>query len=185
MSHGEFKGTQAATVAGFVKGKVVHDLGCGDLTLARELVRVGAEKVIAIDKAPFTFSKIQGIESVSCYFDAYRDTVETAFLSWPVNWYDYGLNQLIEQAKTVIYLGSNLDGSACGYKHMWMFLRTREILAHVPNQKNNLIVYGPKIVVRDPVPEEMAALNQERIYSFTEVYGSGVLSSDANRRTGS
>jgi hypothetical protein len=175
MAHGEFRDNQAATVAGFVKGKIVHDLGCGDLHLAHQLVKFGAEKVIAVDKSmhlPYSrLQKLQGIEFVGKYFHDFHEPVETAFLSWPVNWYDYGLGKILDRAKTVIYLGSNLDGSACGYSDMWMVLSHRNILAHIPSYTNTLIVYGSDFVKRSRVPEEQAALDQSKVYRFDEVYG--------------
>lgn len=175
MGHGEFRDNQAATVAGFVKGKVVHDLGAGDLCLAQQLVEFGAEKVIAVDRySPLTYSKrakLTSIDIVTCYFHDYKGSVKTAFLSWPVNWYDYSLGNFIEQAEMVIYLGSNLDGSACGYPDMWVHLSQREVLAHIPHRKNTLIVYGPEFVKRAQLPEEFASLNQARMYRFEELNG--------------
>lgn len=189
MSHGEFRDNQAETVKPFIEGKVIHDLGCGDLTLAHQLLRLGAEKVIAIDRySPLTYSKrtkLTGIDLVTCYFHDFKGTdIDTVFVSWPINWYDYGLGQLIEKAKTIIYLGSNFDGSACGYSDMWDYLSTRRILAHVPNSKNTLIVYDREYESRKKIPEERAALSPLKIQHFKEAYGVSSGDDQTHQRTG-
>jgi hypothetical protein len=59
---------------------------------------------------------------------------------------------------------------------MFEHLMKREILKHIPDPKNTLIVYGPRNVRRELVGEEHAALHQERRYSFEELraWGDGV-----------
>jgi len=171
MPHGRLSEAQEEAIQPYVFGKAVHDLGCGNLDLSRWLVQAGAEKVVAIDRyQPVTLRKPAKIEVIVGYFDNYLESVDTAFVSWPINWIDIGLLRMVKEAKTVIYLGSNLDGNACGFREMFQHLLGREVLAHVPNRQNTLIIYGSHTGEREPVPEEFAALNQERMYSFREVY---------------
>jgi hypothetical protein len=60
---------------------------------------------------------------------------------------------------------------------MFEHLLGREILVHLPERKNTLIIYGNGVVQREPVPEEFAALNQEKMYSFRELYEVPIASS--------
>ena len=170
MPHGILSQAQQEAVRPHIVGKVIHDLGCGDLELSRWLIQAGAKKVVAIDRYPPSCSRFTQVTVVVTWFHLYQEPVETVFLSWPINWQDPGLLRMVNEAKLVIYLGSNLDGNACGFREMFEHLLCREVLAHVPDRKNTLVVYGNQVVEREPIPEEFAALNQERVYSFQEVY---------------
>lgn len=171
MPYGRLSDSQEKAVRPHIAGKVVHDLGCGDLYLSSWLAEAGAEKVIAIDRyPPVTLRKPAKVEVVVSYYADYLEPVDTVFVSWPINWYDVGLLWMVRTAQTVIYLGSNLDGNACGFREMFQHLLGREVLAHVPSRQNTLIIYGRQVIEREAVPEEFAALNQERMYAFREVY---------------
>lgn len=171
MPYGRLSVAQEEAVRPHIAGKVVHDLGCGNLDLARWLVQAGAERVVAIDRfPPLALRKPAKVEVIVSQFDDYHEPVDTVFVSWPINWMVYGLYRMISEARTVIYLGSNLDGNACGFREMFQHLLGREVLAHLPSFQNTLIIYGSHAVEREPVPEEFAALNQERMYAFREVY---------------
>ena len=154
-----------------VRGKCVHDYGCGNLTLSARLLELGADKVFGVDRDP------QSVPSTlrdrlffhRGHFDHYRDVSDVAFTAWPANW-NTGLHPLLEQSPKVIYLGKNTDSSACGYSEMWRGLMRREVLAHVPEKQNTLIVYGPALVTRDPLPEERAALDFTRVWSFEDLH---------------
>jgi hypothetical protein len=79
------------------------------------------------------------------------------------------------QAETLVYLGKNTDGSACGFPGLFEVLARREILAYVPDRPNTLIIYGkfirqPNEPHREPMPEEHAALTS---------YTSGILTYEA------
>jgi hypothetical protein len=176
MAHGKLTPAQQEAIKPFLKGLTVHDLGAGDLELAQQLLTLGASEVVAIDRHQMPKDHPEGVRTVVEYFHNFRESVNTAFVSWPINWQDIGLLRLIDKAATVIYLGTNYDGSACGFPQMWEHLSKREILVTVPDPKNTLIVYGPRNVRRELVGEEFAALHQERIYSFEELraWGDGV-----------
>ena len=86
-------------------------------------------------------------------------------MSWIVNW-DMSIVKVLADAEIVIYLGKNTDGSACGYDKMWEHLRSREVLAHVPDRRNTLTVYGPRVIVRPQTGEEIAFLHDHKVLSF-------------------
>ena len=169
MPHGNLSPAQQEAVHPYIQGKVVHDLGCGDGELSLWLVKAGAEKVIGLDRDRYVFNKLSKVVFVHGHFHDYHEPCETAFVSWPVNWQS-GIESILARAKTVVYLGTNMGGSSCGSREMFEHLVGREVLAHLPEQKNTLIVYGPRVIQREPLPEEFAALNQEKMYSFRELY---------------
>jgi hypothetical protein len=154
----------------FVTGKQVHDLGAGDLELAKQLLTLGASEIVAIDRHKMPKGASPQIRVIEAYHHDVVEAADTVFVSWPVNWHDSGLLRFIDHASTVIYLGTNYDGSACGFPEMFEHLMKREILKHIPDPKNTLIVYGSRAISRNQVGEEFAALHQERIYSFEDLY---------------
>ena len=157
---------QAEVVRAYVSGKRVADLGAGDLRLSRELLRLGAIEVDAIDRhLPARAPK--RIHRIEAHFHDWRGVPEVAFVSWPVNW-EVGLPAVLRRAPTVIYLGTNVGGTVCGDEYLWRYLTTREVLAYEPDPSNSLIVYGPKEVERRLVGEEWAGLDHGRLYTFEE-----------------
>jgi hypothetical protein len=152
-----------------VVGNTVHDLGAGDLSLARTLIECGAKGVVAIDKEMMLDSKVPSIETIHAYFDQYANPIDIAFLSWPVNW-SSGVLRLVRRARLVIYLGKNTGGIVCGYPDLWWHLRTREVLRHIPGRKNSFIIYGPGTRgCKGHLPEEHAALDDKRVWTFEEL----------------
>ena len=167
MSWGRLYPTQKETLRQFVEKRIVHDLGAGELELAAELARLGAD-VIAVDKE-VPSRTVCGVKFIQRRFIEFDDLVETAFISWPTKYGTNGLVEILKRAKTVIYLGHNLDGTCCGDADMWEHLRARQILALDPQQRNTLIVYGEELSQpRAPLLEERAATDHARIYRFTE-----------------
>lgn len=157
---------QCSVLTQYLKGRVVHDLGAGDLTLAGGLLELGARHIVAVD-ADYRWHKppvsIQ-VTLVGAYFDAYVATepeIDVAFVSWPEQYAIQGLRSLVQRAKTVIYLGSNFDGTVCGSFDLWTHLRLRQVLATEPDRKNTLIVYGELGPRRPLLPEEYSALRCE------------------------
>ena len=169
MSHGKLSSAQARIVAAFVEGELVHDLGAGDLELARQLIALGARGVVAVDKNP-SQKRVPLVRQVMSHFHAFEEPIEVAFVSWPVNWQDLGIVGLVKRAPLVIYLGTNMDGIACGTGELYWDLSKREVLAHEPHPKNTLIVYGHRSVTREPLPEEVAGMDPTRLYHFSEMY---------------
>lgn len=170
---GTLNSEQQRIVSAQVRGKTVHDFGASDLRLSRVLVGLGADRVIAIEKEKELIPKVTltSIQVFHGHFRSFTDPVDTAFVSWPVNW-NSGLEEIVERSPVVIYLGTNMDGTSCGYSSMWRQLAKREILESSPDRKNTLIVYGPLRVVRDLHPEEKAALSNEMVSFHTAYKGS-------------
>lgn len=169
MGFGSLSSAQQETLKPYLKDFLVHDLGAGNLQLSEELVRLGAKRVVALDKEPYRGTPPTGVYPLTGYFQDYHGLIRTAFVSWPRNTFDFGLVRLIERTHFVLYLGKNTDGTACGFPQFWDVLRKREVLAHMPDRANTLIVYGLKKIDRPILPEEYAALYQDHVYSYDEL----------------
>lgn len=174
MPYGQLSGNQSEILGLYVKRKKVHDLGAGDLTLSKELLDLGADSVVAIEKArpvhiPTTRSQL---EVKYVYFHQVpEDTpIDTAFVSWPCNWPDEGLLRLVKRARTALYLGKNTEGTSCGGPALFGHLLTREVLAYVPRRQNTLIVYGRTLDAprTSRFHEELSALDSEKMHPFKE-----------------
>jgi hypothetical protein len=58
----------------------------------------------------------------------------------------------------------------CGYDGLWRALTAREVLTHIPDRRNTLIVYGPASRPNGRLlPEEYAALHQEHMWGYDEL----------------
>jgi len=159
MPYGVLNQAQAQLVEHFVRGQVVHDFGAANLYVSCELLRLGASKVIAIDKDPVRFMSIpEGIEFRQVLFrDVQDDPIDVAFISWPPN-HDTGLVPILKRSRVVIYLGKNTDGTACGTPEMFQYLLKRKA-EYLPDRRNTLICYTDFLTVsRKPFPEEMASI---------------------------
>lgn len=172
MPFGKLIPKQAKVVSKHVRGQVVTDLGAGDLSLSKRLLKLGALHVCCIDKE----DKPKGVLPARLsYAKAYfqdmgaESPIDVAFISWPSN-YDNGLITLIEKARVVIYLGCNTDGSACGTPHIFRHLLRRELLDYEPHHDNSLIVVGKSLdTYRSATGEELAGVRCfEAYYSFKE-----------------
>lgn len=143
-----------------VAGRVVHDLGAGDMEKARLLLHLGAEKVHAVEKDSYPFSLPLRIDRHEMYFKDYRPAeIDVAFLSWPSNHLLEGLLPLLVKAKTIIYLGKNTDGTSCGFPALFVYLTTRRLLVHKPHPRNTLIIVGERLrKPRAPEHEELAGI---------------------------
>lgn len=142
----------------------MYDLGAGDFTLSAEMLALGAAEVTAVDRhVPDYVPVPPGVRRVTAYFHDWvgraPERLGVVLLSWPANWRMEGLIELIERTDRVIYLGKNTDGTACGWRELFEALRRRPVLDHVPDPANDLLIYGPGDVDREPFPEERAALS--------------------------
>ena len=163
MPHGIITTEQAQALRPIIKGRHVTDLGCGDMILSAQLKALGAKYVRAIDKdQPHKLIKKKGLVfQRKEFFD--MDVVEDiAFVSWPTNRRSRDLSGLVLNAKTVIYLGKNTDGNACGSADLFRVMLLRDLSLHVPNITNTLIVTERREIERIPrfpLAEEFAALH--------------------------
>ena len=175
MSYGHLDDDQAEVVKRWVEGKVVLDLGAGDMALAQQLIQLGAKKVIAMDKDIRSLGPNPRIEVRQGYFhnlfsDLLRDAeareeIDIVFCSWPPN-YQTNVEMVIALFERLIYLGANTGGSACGGEWFWKPLLSREVLDYVPSRRNTLCVYGPSHVDRVPTGEELGALSTDVALKF-------------------
>ena len=159
MSHGALNLEQSLLVERVVRDQVVYDFGASDLRLSCELLRLGASKVIAIDKEPVRFRGIPNeIEfRQSLFQDVQDDPIDIAFVSWPPN-HDTGLVPILRRSRTILYLGKNTDGTACGTPGMFQYLLKRKA-EYLPDRHNTLICYTDFLTVeRQPFPEERASI---------------------------
>jgi hypothetical protein len=167
MPYGALNQAQAQVVERFVRGQVVYDFGAANLYVSCELLRLGASKVIAIDKEPVRFRGIpKGIEFRQVLFrDVLDDPIDIAFVSWPPN-YDTGLIPILRRARIILYLGKNTDGTACGTPDMFQYLLKRKA-EYIPDRHNTLICYTDFLrVAREPLPEERASITSYSDTSF-------------------
>jgi hypothetical protein len=178
MSYGVLFKKQKKALANYVAGHVVHDLGAGDCSLAQELVALGATKVVAVDRRLMSGEFPHGpqIELVGRDFATYATQmpqIDVAFMSWPDKRREPSLYFLIADAKTIVYLGKNTDGSMCGDPELFRELGKRKILHYLPERKNTLIIYGARVKTpRDLRGEEIAGFtvhDQPRPLTFEEI----------------
>ncbi len=154
----------------YVEGKVVLDLGAGDLTRAEEILEAGAKRVIAVEKEDFTRLERsrwrRHITVVRQYFlqfnrDHSSEEWDVALVSWPANTVLPGLIDILSRCTTVVYIGSNLYPTSCGFPELYTYFMSREVLCDVFHYRNSFTVYGETISgIRDPTMEERAALLQ-------------------------
>ncbi len=170
MAYGRLNLKQELALGLHIDGALVHDLGAGDLSLAADLLRMGAKQVVAIDKDPYHKKAPQGITPITCRFEDYPAPVHTAFVSWPREHFDMGLLDICRRAHTVIYVGSNTRGNACGFLRLWQHLATRQVLAYVPDEYNSLVIYSSARDSRRYLPEEYAAIFQDKIWSYQAIH---------------
>jgi hypothetical protein len=153
----------------FVAGKVVFDFGSGDCILSEELLELGAKHVHAHDKHfPRRVDRDDLTQHETLFthllFDTRLFDMDVAFISWPPNNMSSDeLAALATRAKTVIYLGSNFDGSACGSEKLFLVMHVCELLAYVPAPKNNLLIVGKELKSpRTLTPEEISGLTMSK-----------------------
>jgi hypothetical protein len=167
VGYGTLSKAQCKAVRPYVEGRTVHDIGAGDLEIAKRIIDLGAEHIVAVDKERSPCLPSNRITRIWSTFEEFADPTPTSIISWPVTCGVPGLLRIIAGSETVIYLGKNTDGLVCGFQELWEHLSEREVLAHVPEKENTLIVYGQvQGVLHDPLPEEWAALHLEKIWSY-------------------
>jgi hypothetical protein len=168
MAYGVLDSRQKKALRALIKGKKVHDLGCGDQSLSDALVSMGAKQVIAVDSHPFG-QPVLAVTTVKSSFSDYAATspepeIDIAFVSWPVNRSEPGLLSLVMRAKIVAYLGKCTDGTCCGWPMLFQHFLGRELLTYVPESLNTLCIYGSEIKVpRTGELEERAGLDWQKM----------------------
>ena len=173
MPYGHLNHQMREALTPLVKGRVVYDLGAGDGDHGRTLSNLGAARVVCIDKEQVGFNAtgslpprppVKNIEVIRGYIAEVPipTDLDVVFLGWPQNYHIIGLVPWMQAAKTVIYLGHNFGGTACGFPAMFEHLIARRLVAHIPNERNTLLVVGePLLSSRAPTPEEAAFFSSE------------------------
>ena len=172
MNYARLDKRQQAALAALIRGRTVHDLGCGDRTLSAYLVQLGAAGVVAVDYRQPPGDPAAGVTAVRVMFlefAASEPAIDVAFVSWPNNHVQHGLLELLHRSATVAYLGKNTDGVACGWPGLFRHFLARKLVAYLPHRANTLCVYGPPIAeARIGEPEEQAGLDPLVIRPYVE-----------------
>jgi hypothetical protein len=88
-----------------------------------------------------------------------EDSVEIAFVAWPLNQHDDDLLAIVSSARLVVYAGSCCDSNACAFPDFFHHLCHRELLAYLPERGNSVIIAGELLPTRRaPTGEEYAGL---------------------------
>lgn len=154
--------------------KVIMDLGAGDTHHARQVASLCPSTTIeCLDKTfhPALKDHPQITLTQSTFSNAQPKATDLTLLFWPVNYPLKGFLGHLRAAKKVAYLGCNLDGTSCGTSNLFMYLTSRKLLTYIPHQRNSLIVVGehlPEYCFRCPTFEEIAGLDQSRVYSWQD-----------------
>jgi len=158
----------------------VWDLGCGFKNPALPiLARLGAANVVLVDKdmvipRPIREKVGVGVRQYTLFSELeekWKEAPENdvALISWPANSGATGLDRVLMWFPTVIYIGANSDGTACGDKDLWEHLTMREVIHYDPQRKNSLIVYGTQAYMNRPkLLEEVWALDHKEMHPFVD-----------------
>ena len=167
MSWGHITNDMWAAIAPVVKGKQVWDICAGDLEYAHLLAALGAS-VTAVEKEGRTFGEDARKPKQDGPVTVYRaylhdltppDHIEVLFGSYIPNAPLPTLIRYLEAAETIIYIGCNTGGTACGNPVLYKHLFQRNILHHITTRQNDLIIYGNGERGDAPLlPEEFAAM---------------------------
>lgn len=163
-------------VSEHVEGRKVLDLGAGDGSHSRALVRAGASEVVAADVLYHRFSdSMPAIPDVRVMLfnynkDALQEAFDVIYLSYPVNRSSSSpkLLETLSTAPVIIYHGCNVGGCACGSPDLFKYLATREVLGCEVIENVTTIVYGPGPRTTGLVEEEWAALQTDVVRSIRE-----------------
>ncbi len=171
MPYGHLTEEMFRVLGEHVAGRVVYDLGAGDLGRTCDLVDLGAAKVIAVDKHTWRCERRPSPSKVEFRWETFEgllndldhegtQSFEVAFLAWPINEALPGLLQILRRAEVVCYLGMNDGCTACGWPDLYAYLATRQVLAEVNSRRNDLLIYGAHLERRRHLrPEESRGLS--------------------------
>ena len=184
QSDGHLSDGQWDVVRQHVAGKVVNDLGAGNLGKALKLLELGARRVLALDPTfPMHAVRSQELKIVSGRFSSMWASLakipkemilwpDVTFLSWPplcdraeANY----LSDLIGMSDVLIYAGKNTDGVACGHALLFRRMLRRRLITYLPEERTTLLVLGEMLPHGAPdrraTGEERAAQTHDMSYA--------------------
>lgn len=173
MSYGNLNAAQKELLQPVVEGKTVLDLGAGGCELSRVILDLGAPKVIAVDSGS-AYTPHPKIEFHRAYFERFLQQIaapryDVGFLSWPINHFLPALIPILGRCDRVVFLGTNTDGTMCGWVGLYEYLLTRRLDGYEPDRKNSLVIYGPPSKEpRVPVGVEWAGLDDDTMFTFEQ-----------------
>lgn len=161
--------SQTELFRSLVEGKVVWDLFCGSGLLAAFAARLGATKVVGIDKADWPgwhrYRSLENLDLVRAYLDGYDpdpDVADVSVLSWPPNSPVSipGLRRYLARSGQIIYFGQNDGCTQCGTPELWAHFLHRELMHIEGVSYSDMLVYGTYIPEgREPEhPQEVQAV---------------------------
>ena len=164
----------------YIIDQTVYDLGAGDCSSSVLLAELGADAIIAVDKECFPVQHPQ-VKQLNLRFEELLpdvDSIDVAFISWPLNRFNPNLLELIRMSQIVIYLGSNTGGNACGDPAYFEEFCHRELLEYVPDRRNTLIIYGETLAE----PRAFTGLYGEEVSGLTILEQTRILSFEETER---
>ena len=136
---------QRLLLAQHVKGRSVLDIGGRTGELAQICKTLGAKSTALLDTHPDPVEPMttHAVNMLSLRAEEAYRLSDVLLLSWPECTPDLGaLPPKLGKGKTLIYLGSNHDGTACGSASFWKQIVHNKVLGHVDDRQNTMIVYG-------------------------------------------
>jgi len=129
-------------------GRVVVDAGSGRPALTGENPprdARGLADVVYLDKEAYPGVlevDLEDTHAVIATLAPWLHTKPVLLLSWPISRpsYRFGFVSLFD---TVVYVGMNREGTACGNENLFRQFLRRDLLAEVQGWNNDLLVYGP------------------------------------------
>lgn len=143
--YGKLTPTQIKLLTPVVQNKDVVDIGGGSGWLSNLCDTLGGN-VTCLDRMPTgqLQPKVKSVTSDMNSLAAKKlyQQADTLLLCWPVN------NPTVERlltnlpnGKTLIYIGSNHDGNACGTEDFWRKLVHNAVIGHCSDLRNHMIIY--------------------------------------------
>lgn len=162
-------------------GERVVELGAGDLSLACELVRLGARYVSTYDRLPYVDPPCDKVYPDQRHYSfsqlasvwTRHDGGDLTVVCWPAvnmpSLEEKSLVNILTLSSKIAYLGKNTDGTGCGFGELFEYLLCRRVIKHVPHRQNSLTIYGEEMrddETRPPTQEEVTWFTRTEVISY-------------------
>ena len=141
---------QLRWIEAFCTGKEIIDLGGRDGSFAYYLLSKGAKKATSLDHSKRLHRIIA--ENLTPHIGTFADfhsafpnrRWDVGIMSWPVKFASLigAVIPILDNCKTVVYLGKNSASTQCGSRDLWEYLVNRELLKHSERKAANMLIYG-------------------------------------------